>query len=540
MEKISSDPPQQGLLNNAPDEGESTSPPPVSGWKVACLTIALCLGIFCMSLDVTIITTAIPRITDQFDSLDDVGWYGSSFLLTTCATTLAFGKLYTFYSTKWVYLCALFLFEVGSVVCGATPTSVGLIVGRCIAGVGAGGIFSGSLLMIAQTVPLHRRPIFTALLGTMYGIASVAGPPLGGALTDRVSWRWCFYINLPIGAVTTIFVLFFFHAPASVKKRPGFRKMLGELDPLGTFFFLPAIICLLLALQWGGTQYAWNNPRIIALFVVAGVLIIAFVAVQIWQNEKATLPPRIVCNRNIWSAAWYAFTLNAAYFVFSYYLPIWFQSIKGATATKSGIMNLPSIISVVVVSVLSGTLVTVFGYYNPIMILASVSLSVAAGLLTTLKVDSGAGEWIGYQILMGIGVGLGMQQPFILVQNVLADEDVPTGTAVATFAQTLGGAIFISVGQNVFQNQLKKAIHTEDPLVDIAKVLAAGTTTLRQKLPVEQLPAVLRSYNTAITQAFYVSVALAVLSIFGTIALEWKSVKKPRDTTTAPNVDEAS
>jgi MFS family permease len=130
-----------------------------------------------LSQDVTIITTAIPRITDQFDSLDDIGWYGSSYLLTNCATTLAFGKFYTFYSTKWVYLSALFLFEVGSLVCGVTPTSVGLILGRCIAGLGAGGLFSGSLLIIAQTVPLHRRPVFTALLGSMYGIASVAGPP---------------------------------------------------------------------------------------------------------------------------------------------------------------------------------------------------------------------------------------------------------------------------------------------------------------------------------------------------------------------------
>ncbi|KAJ5365916.1 Major facilitator superfamily domain general substrate transporter [Penicillium concentricum] len=540
MEKISSDPPQQELLNDAPDEGDSPSRPPASTWTVVSLTIALCLGILCMSLDVTIITTAIPRIADQFDSLSDVGWYGSSFLLTNCATTLAFGKLYTFYSTKWVYLSALFLFEVGSLICGATPNSLGLILGRCIAGVGAGGIFSGSLLIIAQTVPLHRRPIFTALLGAMYGIASVAGPPLGGALTDHVSWRWCFYINLPLGAVTTIFVLLFFHAPDPVKRRPGFRKMLGELDPLGTFFFLPAIICLLLALQWGGAHYAWNNPRIIALFVLSGVLLIAFVAVQIYQNEKATLPPRIVCNRNIWSAAWFSITLNGAYFTFAYYLPIWFQAIKAASATKSGIMNLPSIIAVVIVSVVSGTLVTIFGYYNPIMIMASITLSVGAGLLSTLDVDSGSGEWIGYQILMGMGVGFGMQQPFILVQNVLADEDVPIGTAVATFAQTLGGAIFISVGQNVFQNQFKKAMHLEDPSVDIAKILAAGTTTFRKKLPVEQLPAVLRSYNTAITQAFYVGVALAALSILGTIALEWKSVKKPRDTTLATNSDEAS
>ncbi|CAP96439.1 hypothetical protein E8E15_007411 [Penicillium rubens] len=532
MEKeVATDPLPQEIPSDAPDEGGSLSRPAANTWTVVSLTIALCLGVFCMSLDVTIITTAIPRITDQFDSLDDIGWYGSSYLLTNCATTLAFGKFYTFYSTKWVYLSALFLFEVGSLVCGVTPTSVGLILGRCIAGLGAGGLFSGSLLIIAQTVPLHRRPVFTALLGSMYGIASVAGPPLGGALTDRVSWRWCFYINLPIGAVTAAFVLFFFHAPNSVKRRPELRKLLSELDPIGSFFFLPAIVCLLLALQWGGTQYSWKSPRIIVLFVLTGVLLLAFVAVQIRQNEKATLPPRIVQNRNIWSSAWFAITLNGAYFVFIYYLPIWFQAIKAASATKSGVMNLPSIIAVVVVSIISGMLVTIFGYYNPVMIMSSVTLSIGAGLLSTLKTDSGSGEWIGYQILMGLGVGLGMQQPFMVVQNVLPDGDVPTGTAVITFAQTLGGAIFISVGQNIFQNQFAHTMHLEDPSVNVATVLSAGTTTLRKYLPAEQLPAVLRSYNTAITQAFYVGVALASLSCIGTIALEWKSVKKPRNTT---------
>ncbi|KAJ5197556.1 hypothetical protein N7449_008035 [Penicillium cf. viridicatum] len=539
MEKTTvTDPPPQEIPSDAPDEEGSLSRPPASTWTVVSLTIALCLGIFCMSLDVTIITTAIPRITDQFDSINDIGWYGSSYLLTNCATTLAFGKFYTFYSTKWVYLSALFLFEVGSLVCGVTPTSVGLILGRCVAGLGAGGLFSGSLLIIAQTVPLHRRPVFTALLGSMYGIASVAGPPLGGALTDRVSWRWCFYINLPIGAVTAVFVLFFFHAPESVRRRPELRKLLSELDPIGSFFFLPAIVCLLLALQWGGTQYPWNNPRIIVLFVLAGVLLFAFLVVQIYQNEKATLPPRIVRNRNIWSSAWFAITLNGAYFVFIYYLPIWFQAIKGASATKSGVMNLPSIIAVVVVSIISGFLVTISGYYNPVMIMSSVTLAIGAGLLSTLKTDSWSGEWIGYQILMGLGVGLGMQQPYIVVQNVLPDGDIPTGTAVITFAQTLGGAIFISVGQNIFQNQFAHAMRLEDPSVNVGAVLSAGTTTLRKHLPAEQLPAVLRSYNSAITEAFYVGVALAALSFFGTVALDWKSVKRPRNA--PPNDDNES
>ncbi|RAK80856.1 MDR family MFS transporter [Aspergillus fijiensis CBS 313.89] len=526
MEKPATDHTSPEAPKETPDAAPKSPTAPPKGSTVVSLTIALCLGIFCMSLDVTIIATAIPHIADQFNSLDDVGWYGSSYLLTNCATTLAFGKFYTYYSTKWVYLSALCLFEIGSAVCGATPNSLGLILGRCLAGLGAGGLFSGSLLIIAQVVPLHRRPVFTALLGSMFGIASVIGPPLGGAFTDHVSWRWCFYINLPIGAVTGLFVFFLFHAPGPVQSRPSFRHLLGKLDPIGTILFLPAIVCLLLALQWGGNQYAWDTWRIIVLFVVAGVLLLAFGGCQVWQGDDATLPPRVLRNRNIWSSAWFALTLNGAYFVFTYYLPIWFQSIKSASATKSGVMSLPSILAVVLVSILSGVTVTLFGYYNPFMVLASTILAVGAGLLSTLQPNSGPGQWISYQILEGIGVGLGQQLPFVVVQNVLPDRDVPTGTAVVTFAQTLGGAIFISVAQSVFTNQFTRVMHVEDPSVNVTEILAAGTTTLRQKLRGDQLETVLRSYNSAVTQAFYVGVALAALSVFGTVALEWRSVKE--------------
>lgn len=345
--------------------------------------------------------------------------------------------------------------------------------------------------------------------------------------------------------MTGLFVFFLFHAPGPVQSRPSFRHLLGKLDPIGTILFLPAIVCLLLALQWGGNQYAWGNWRIIVLFVVAGVLLLAFGGCQVWQGDDATLPPRVLRNRNIWSSAWFALTLNGAYFVFTYYvscvrplpssssppltcrqLPIWFQSIKSASATKSGVMSLPSILAVVLVSILSGVTVTLFGYYNPFMVLASTILAVGAGLLSTLQPNSGPGQWISYQILEGIGVGLGQQLPFVVVQNVLPDRDVPTGTAVVTFAQTLGGAIFISVAQSVFTNQFTRVMHVEDPSVNVTEILAAGTTTLRQKLRGDQLETVLRSYNSAVTQAFYVGVALAALSVFGTVALEWRSVKE--------------
>jgi hypothetical protein len=145
-------------------------------WRLTAITIALCLSVFCMALDNTIIATAIPRITDQFKALNDVGWYGSSYLLTTCATQLIYGKFYTFYSIKWIYLIALFIFEIGSLICGIAPNSTALIIGRAIAGVGAAGIFSGAILIIASTVPLRQRPTYMGLIGGMYGIASVAGP----------------------------------------------------------------------------------------------------------------------------------------------------------------------------------------------------------------------------------------------------------------------------------------------------------------------------------------------------------------------------
>ncbi|KAJ5225367.1 hypothetical protein N7468_006592 [Penicillium chermesinum] len=510
------------------DDGEYPS-----AWRLALITIALCLCVFCVALDNTIIATAIPKITDQFNSLADVGWYGSSYLLTTCSVTLMFGRFYTFYSIKWIYLLALSIFELGSLVCAVTPNSVGLICGRAIAGLGAAGLFSGSILIIAQSVPLDKRPVYTGLIGAMFGIANVTGPLMGGAFTDKLTWRWCFYINLPIGAVTFVFILFFFQAGKAIKQTNGWKEQIAELDLLGSLFFLPAIISLLLALQWGGTKYDWGNGRIIGLFVAFGVLIIIFIGIQWWGQDRATVPPRLIKNRNVWGAAWYALAIGAAYFILVYYLPIWFQAIKGASPMKSGIMNLPMIIAVVVISILSGGLVTACGYYTPFMIFSSIIMTIGAGLLSTLETDSGHAKWIGYQALFGIGLGLGMQQPMIVAQTALKAEDVPSGTAIVMFSQTLGGSIFVSVAQNVFQNQLVHNIARNVPGADAGKLASAGATALRNIVPSPMLHRVLVAYNDAIMQTFYVSVAMGALSLIGPIFVEWISVKGKKIETAA-------
>jgi len=260
------------------------------GAKLAVLTFGLCMAIFVVALDNTIIATAIPKITTVFNSLNDVGWYGSSYLLTTTSLQPSFGKVYAYFNVKWTYLSALLIFELGSVICAAAKNSVMLIVGRAVAGAGAAALFSGGMTIVAYSVPLRKRAIYIALLSSMFGIASVIGPLLGGVLTDRASWRWCFWINLPFGAVALITVFFFFKNPERKHDDMSFKQKLARIDLFGAFLLICAIVCLLLALQWGGSTYPWHNSKVWGCILGFGLLIICFVAWQFKLADRYLLP----------------------------------------------------------------------------------------------------------------------------------------------------------------------------------------------------------------------------------------------------------
>lgn len=283
--------------------------------RVILIMIGLFASIFLVALDRTIIGTAIPTITNEFNSLGDVGWYASAYLLTMCGCQLLIGRIYTFFNVKVVFLANIIIFEIGSVICGAAPTSTVFIIGRAIAGIGSSGIFAGAIPIFVYILPLEKRPMWSGIFGMVFGISSVVAPLLGGAFTDNVSWRWCFYINLPVGAVSMFIVFWVLQLPPPKDDNISWKQKLISLDPIGTTLFFPSIVCLLLALQWGGVTYAWSSGRIIALLVVFGVLFLAFVCVQLWRKETATVPPRIFANRNISAGMLFTFGTGSAMMV---------------------------------------------------------------------------------------------------------------------------------------------------------------------------------------------------------------------------------
>lgn len=397
-----------------------------------------------------------------------------------------------------------------------------------------------ALIMVMHSVQPEKRAQYSGMIVGMYGIASVAAPLIGGAFTDHVTWRWCFYINLPCGAVAIGGILLFFHSSDRKVVKDADESLwekFAKLDPLGTFVFLASIVCLLIALQLGGSTYAFNNARIIVLFVLFGLLLVAFIAIQLFAKDT-TIPPRVMKQRSMAFGMLYVFCVGAQFLVLVTYMPIWFQAVRATSATQSGIRSLPILLSNTFCVVLAGALVSMTGHYIPFMIASVVLTSIGAGLLTTLTVDAGAGKWVGYQIIAGIGGGLGYQQGITVAQAVLKGTDMTIGTAVMIFVQLLGGTILVSAANNVFVTKLVGELRRTVPDLDPDIVLKAGASGLNHVVNKTDYPLVIHAYNAALTKTFQIALIVSCLGAIGVLGVEWKrgSTKEANDDEIAPPV----
>ncbi|RDL40133.1 Uncharacterized protein BP5553_00112 [Venustampulla echinocandica] len=512
----------------SPPPGPSDAYP--SGTKLAVLVLALMVSIFLVALDMTIVATAIPRITQDFSSLEDIGWYGSAFFLTISSFAQLWGKVYTYFPLKWAIITAISIFEVGSLICAVAQNSTTLIVGRAITGAGGAGVTNGCYIIIAFIARPDKRPAFTGVLGATYGLASVVGPLIGGAFTTNVTWRWCFYINLPVGGVALLVLLLFFQTPAAATPKPAsLKEKILQMDPLGVLLVTCSLVCFLLALQWGGITKAWDSPEVIGCFVGFVVILFVFVGTQWWLGEKAMMVPRLLLRRETIALSLFNFFLAGSYFNFVYYLPIYFQAIGNFSAAGSAVRNLSLIIGSSVFGIVAGVILTIFGYFHVFLWLGSALCAIAAGLLYTLSHNLNTAKDVCYQLIFGIGAGLCLQVPVMVGQAFAKPEDTATITAILLFFQTLGGTIFISAVQSIFSNQLISHLRSLPSAYDVGQVIAIGADDLRAHFAGAQLADVLDAYMVGLRAAWVLGIACAGAAFLSSFGSKVRSMKAPAD-----------
>jgi hypothetical protein len=336
---------------------------------------------------------------------------------------------------------------------------------------------------------------------------------------------------LPIGAFTLLVIFFFLHLPPSPQKKAAAPLTLlakaKRLDPLGLLFFVPSMICLILALQWGGTTYAWSSPKVIGLLVTFAVTLIAFLFVEYKFPDTAMAPPRVVLNRSVGSSMFFTFMSSGSMMCAVYYLAIWFQAAQGQSAMQAGIRSIPMVFSLILIGIVMAIVTQKIGYYVPALLVAPILASAGAGMLSTLTPNSSSAEWIGYQVLYGFGVGAGAQSASLAAQTVLSREDVPLGTAMNFFMQQLGGALFVPVGQNLFSTQLVKSLSGVIGL-DTNMILNTGATELKKVVPANELGTVVNAFSYACTRVFILGAALSACMMIGALGVEWKSIKQAK------------
>jgi len=385
------------------------------------------------------------------------------------------GQMYAQFNAKHLYLACVTLFEVGSAVCGAAPNMNAFIVGRVICGLGGAGMYTGVMVLLTVTTLEHERPAYFSLVGITWGVGTVLGPIIGGAFTDGVSWRWAFYINLCVGGAAAPVYIFLL---PSVEPRPGvpWKNRITQIDILGTVLLAGFFVSLLMAISFGGIIYSWSSGSIIALFVVAGVLLITFFLQQSFNvlttPETRLFPLQFLHSRTMITLYLEEAAAATAVFVAIYFIPLFFQLVRRKSALGAGVSLLPFICFETVMCVLNGVLLGKFGYYMPWFMFAGGFVVVGSALMYTVNETTSNANIYGYSILYGIGAGAGIQMPFSVAQAKVKKEEIPLAIGFCTCAQLAAPAFALAIADSVFLNRALDDLQGLAPQLTRSTILA--------------------------------------------------------------------
>ena len=486
---------------------------------------ALMLGMFLAALDQTIVSTALPTIVGDLGGLNHLSWVVTSYLLASTVSTPLYGKLGDMLGRKPVFMAAILIFLAGSMLAGLSQTMGQLIGFRALQGIGAGGLMVGAQAIIADIVPPRERGRYTGLIGGVFAVASVAGPLLGGFLVDNLSWRWVFYVNLPVGALAILIVATRLHL-----KTPTVRH---RIDVLGAALLSAGVTSLILLTTWGGTEYAWGSATIVGLGIAGVALLGAFV----WWETRAAEPilPLSLFRSRVFSVAnAMGFTIGMAMFGAIIFIPLYLQLVYGASPTSSGLRLLPLMAGLLVAAILSGRAITKVGRYKIFPIAGTATLVVGMYLLSTLGVDTPSWVVSIYMLVVGVGIGLVMQVLVLVVQNDVRPSDIGVATSTATFSRSVGGSFGVAIFGTIFATRLA------DQLAGFPHRVTArlGNGIHINPEQARHLPAAvhadfLNAFSHALNGVFLFGMAIAVVPFI----LSWFLKEVPLRTTLAPNAE---